>query len=75
MYNLPNEPEIVNLPVNRNLMDPTSFKDADFYLHCASFCAALCLFQCNSFKQHKMNQLVRKNKNNDKQSVLFNLMF
>ena len=35
-------------------------KDGDLNLHFASFCAALCLFQCNSFKQHKMNQLVRK---------------
>ena len=27
-------------------------KDADFDLHCASFCAALCFCQYNSCKQH-----------------------
>ena len=34
----------------------------DFDLHCASFCAALCLFQYNSFKQHKMNVSEKKSK-------------
>ena len=37
-------------------------KDGDFDLHCASFCAALCICQYNSFKQHKMNQFFRKKK-------------
>ena len=46
-----------------------SFKDGDFDLHCTSFCTALYLFQYNSFKQHKMNELFRKNKNNNEQKV------
>ena len=38
----------------------TKKKNGDFDLHCASVCAALCFFKCGSYKQHKMNQLVRE---------------
>ena len=49
--------------------------DANFDLRCASFCIALCLLQCNSFKQHKMNQLVRKKKKNNKDNQSILLIF
>ena len=48
-----------------------TFKDGDIDLHCASFCTAT--IQYNSLNQNKMNQLVRKNKINNKQNV--SLMF